>query len=310
MGGMAAGSELKCLRLAATQHGLLRRDQAFALGLSPGALRWRLRRGRWTAVRPGVYRIEGAPLSWRQELKAVCLWAARGAAVSHRAAAALWGLARFRPGPVELSVTRDLRLAGPAAIHRVDSLGVRDVQAFDGLPVTSPTRTLLDLCATEDRATLEATLDECLRRKLTSLEKLSAALDRAPGHRGTGFLRALLVRYQGGEAPAESEAEAKLLEVIDDAGLPRPEKQREVSARGRLRRLDFAYRVQRLALEVDGYAYHSDPTAFEKDRERRNALTSRGWKVLNFTWRALNERPDEVAEDIRRALGAARSSAA
>jgi hypothetical protein len=307
-GGVGAGQtsvELKCLRLAATQHGLVSRDQALALGFSASALRWRVRCGRWKAVRPSVFRVEGAPVTWRQELKAVCLWTARGAAVSHRAAAALWGLARFRQGQVEVSVTRDLRVAGPAVVHRVDCLPHHEVQSVDGLPVTSPTRTLIDLCATEDPQTLEATVDECLRRKLTSLEKLSAALDRSRGHRGTSFLRALVDRYQGGEAPAESAAEAKFLGLVDDAGLPRPEKQRALVARKRLRRLDFAYAPQRVAIEVDGYAYHSDPVAFERDRERRNALTARGWKVLNFTWRALNDRPDEVIGDLCRALGAA-----
>jgi len=304
-GGAGPGSELECLRLAARQHGLVRRDQVLALGLKPSALRWRLRRGRWTAVRPSVYRIEGTPLTWHQELKAACLWAARGAAVSHRAAAALWGLARFRRGRVEVSVTRDVRLADSATVHRVGALPAKDLESIDGLPVTSPTRTLIDLCATEDRSTIEASVDECLRRKLTSLDKLAAALDRSRGQRGTGFLRELVDRYQGGEAPAESELEAKLLEVIDDAGLPRPVKQRSVTVRGRLRRLDFSYRDQRLILEVDGYAYHSDPVAFEKDRERRNALTVRGWKVLNFTWRALHERPDEILTDLFRILAAA-----
>ena len=303
VGGAEIGSELKCLRLAATQKGLVRRDQAIALGLSPSAIKWRLGQKRWQAVHPGVYRIEGSPCTWHQDLKAACLWAARGVAVSHRAAAALWGLARFRRHPVEISVTRDIRLDGTPVVHRVRALNARDLQSVDGLPVTSPTRTLIDLCASEDRATIEASVDECLRRKLTSLDKLAAALDRSRGQRGVGFLRELVERYQGGEAPTESDLEAAFLEVIDGAGLPRPVKQRCIIVHGRLRRLDFLFAEQRVVVEVDGYASHSDPVTFENDRQRSNGLTARGFQVFHFTYKMVQHQPDRLVEDIGRAIG-------
>jgi very-short-patch-repair endonuclease len=66
--------------------------------------------------------------------------------------------------------------------------------------------------------------------------------------------------------------------------------------------LDFAYPEALVAIEVDGYAWHMDRAAFERDRERDNLLQQQGWIVLRFTWAMLRWQPDHVAEVIRDAL--------
>ncbi len=299
---MGGDSELKALCLAARQQGVLRRDQAIACGLNPGQLWRRLQTGRWVCLMPGVYRVEGAPETWHQRLKAASLWAFREFALSHRTAAALLGFSRYREGPIELSVTRELRAAAGVTVHRVESLTPRALSSVLGLRVTSPTRTLLDLAAAEPEADVRASVDQALSRKWTTLHKLEAALTAAGRRRGMRLLRALLEDYLGGDGPSESELESRVVELFEAAGLPRPERQRTVRAGHRLRRLDFRLRGTPLVVEADGYAHHSSPAAFESDRARNNALTAQGFRVLHWTWAAVCERPDELIAELCRAL--------
>jgi very-short-patch-repair endonuclease len=73
-----------------------------------------------------------------------------------------------------------------------------------------------------------------------------------------------------------------------------------------LARVDLAYPDVLLAIEADGYRYHSGRVAWQRDLERRNALTSRGWRVIHVTWKDVVLEGERVAADIRRALGIAR----
>jgi very-short-patch-repair endonuclease len=295
-------AEGRCLVRAARQDGVIHREQALYLGLTEGQIEVRLRTGRWAIVFRSVYRIEGSPRGWAQSLRAAALWARRDFAISHRSAAALMRLARFPEGPIELSVTRCLSPPKRLVIHRVAELRECDVEIVRGFRATSAARTLVDLCALESAHTLEATADEMLRRRLTTLEKIEGAVARAP-RRGVSFLYALLKRYRDGERPAESELESRAMELIDNAGLPRPTKQVPINAGGRLYRLDMLYPSRKVVIEADSFLHHSDPMASERDRLRRNALTSRGFLVFHWTWTAIKNEGDQLAGELARALG-------
>jgi very-short-patch-repair endonuclease len=304
-------AELRCWQLAAQQHGVIRRDQALLRGVTEGQIARRLSSEQWVVLLPSVYGVAGSPRDWRQQLMAVSLWAVRGFAFSHRTAAALWRLARFREAPVELTVTRDIRLAVPLVVHHARFLASRDTTVAQGFAVTSPTRTLVDLCAQEHSSSINASVDELLRRRLTSPGQLSQALERLGKRRGVSQLRSILRRYQGGECATESELEAVALDLIDSAGLPRPAKQRPIAIGGRLRRIDFTYDAEGVVIEADGFKHHGvDFDAFEHDRERDNALTARGYCVLRWTWLAIHERPDTLADELRMALARRRNRVA
>ena len=93
------------------------------------------------------------------------------------------------------------------------------------------------------------------------------------------------------------------------AGLPPPVSQYEIRDQGKLlARVDFAYPEAMVAIEADGYRYHSGKVSWQRDRIRRNALTTRGWRVLHVTWDDLQTRPDEVTSEIRVALEGAANS--
>jgi very-short-patch-repair endonuclease len=88
--------------------------------------------------------------------------------------------------------------------------------------------------------------------------------------------------------------EERFLALCDEHGLPRP----EVNTRIEGEEVDFAWRDAKLIVEVDGYAYHRSPTAFESDRERDVKLVLAGWRVLRFTWTQLTRRPAWVARSV------------
>lgn len=70
--------------------------------------------------------------------------------------------------------------------------------------------------------------------------------------------------------------------------------------------LDFAFPDRRVAVEVDGWAWHSDSGTFRRDRRRQNAIGLAGWTVLRFTWHDLTHRAEQVIAEIQSALTAAR----
>lgn len=295
-------SAVECLRLASRQHGVLTRRQATERGLSAKQVCGRLSRGEWSRIYPSVFRVEGAPLTWRQTLKGASLWAERGYALSHTTAGELWGFPAFRGlGAVELSTTR--RLRDPNVVtHHVDVLDPRDIASRECFRVTSVGRTLLDLAAALDAQQTRELVEDALRRKLTTVDRLEQLLARNSGARGVHVLRALVWEFSGGDGPTESVLERRVEDLVLSAGLPAPRRQRTVLAGKRVRRLDFVFPEAKVIVEADGYAWHSTPEAFEKDRERRNALTRRGYIVLQWTWRALEERPGELLAELAEVL--------
>jgi very-short-patch-repair endonuclease len=141
-----------------------------------------------------------------------------------------------------------------------------------------------------------------LSRKQVTLEELERVLGRAKGRRGVRLLRAVVASRSGANGPTESDLERVALSVIEESRLPKPTVQRRVALGRRRARLDCSYPAQGVVVECDGYAFHSDVRAFERDRQRINALTARGVVVLRWTWAALHERPQELTDELRAVL--------
>ena len=294
--------------IARTQDGLITVEQARNAGLSARGARSRVEAGRWERSLRGVYRAADSPRSWRQDLLAACLAAGPAAVASHRSAAALWGLDGVGPGWVELTVSRPRahRLPG-VLVHRSTDLDPTMAIVRAGIPTTDPARTILDLGAVIPVWRVEAALESALSRRLVTLTGLRVALDSVArrGRRGAGVLRALLEQRSDAARMSESVLEARVLRLLRDHSLPQPTLQYEVRVGQRLiGRVDFAYPRLNLAIEVDGYEFHSSLAAFSHDRARQNELVAAGWTVLRFTWDDLVHRPERVVNVLRRVLGA------
>ena len=265
----------------------------------------RVASGRWEEVANNVFRIAGVAPSWSQSLMVACLAWGPGSAISHLAGAVMWHVPPFETGDAELTVPRARSRAGPGIVHR-NRLDPVDMTAIGPIPVTTPARTLIDVASVSSRDATEEALDDALRRGLVTLPRMRRRLTGIGGNggrRGVALMRSLLDARQGDGVP-ESVLETKVLRVIKRAGLPRPALQHRIRAGNRpVAIVDFAYPKQRLAIEADGYRWHSGRARWQSDLTRRNRITALGWHVIHVTWDDV-ERPGDVIDSIRRALAA------
>lgn len=203
---------------------------------------------------------------------------------------------------------RQPRLPG-VRIYRPRDLVRADRTRLEGVPVTTPTRTLIDLAAVVHIDAVEEALDDALSRRVTSLpliERRLTALARK-GRPGITAFRELLEVRSHGDPVAESPFETRLLREMRRAGLPEPVGQHTIYDRGGfVARVDFAYPHVKLAIEADGYRYHSGRARFESDRARLNALTALGWRVIHVTWAQLRDEPDTLIAQIAGTLADSR----
>ena len=299
-------SETELNKLARLQHGVFSRSQAVDLGIRDSWLRRRVVKQLLRQVHHGVYGVAAVPPTWKQEVMAFCLAVGKGVYASHRSAAALWAIAGFERAPLEFVTARDVRSRGRRVrVRRLRCLEAADVTTVDSVPVTTPTRTVLDLASVVDEETLEIALDDALRRGLTSVAHLQKRLERIEAHTRVQSiaLGRLLATRSDGQAPTESPLETKALQALRRSGLPEPNRQYKIFLDGRfIARVDLAYPAERVAIETDGYAYHSGRARWEKDLARRNSLQDAGWRVVHVTAQQLRSKEPAWIEMVRRLL--------
>jgi very-short-patch-repair endonuclease len=286
--------------------GLITSAELARLGVSPRQLEGLLRRGALRRVGRGVHVLAGAPGSARQRLLAATLVAGPGAVASHLAAAWIWGFDGVRPDRVEVSVPRSRNPRGvDGVVHRVSDLLAVDVTTAGPLPITTPSRTLLDIASRLDDAALEEAFDGARRRGqiyLPFLEWRLAEL-RRPGRPGVTALVSLL-RREHTSRRAESWLESAFLRVIRDGFLPPPRVQVvTATGPGQRVRLDAIYDDQRLVAEVNGHGSHATRRQRQADAERRARLVAMGLRVVDFTYEDVTERPGHIVATLAGLLG-------
>jgi len=290
-------------KLAGRQGGAISRAQLVRIGLGRGAIEHRLASGSLHRRHRGVYVVGHlAPAPLVEEFAAV-LACPSGSLVSHHAAAAQAG---FRPPvvpPIDVTVLRgDPRRHPGIRIHSVaEALDRVDVRIRDGLPVTAPARTLLDLAAVLSARDLRWALEEARVRRLVSDRDLRAVMERYPCRRGARALGALIVSDERAGVKTRSEAERRLLDLVTAARLPAPATNTRIAGH----EVDALWPDAGLVVEVDGYAFHSGRAAFERDRRRDADLQSAGLRVTRLSWRQITDEPVAVAALLSRLLAAA-----
>ncbi len=291
---------------AARQHGVVTRGQLLEAGFSPSAVDRRAQSGRSRVLHRGVYLFAAFPLAHTREIAAV-LAAGPGAVLSHRSAAALWCLAPI-PGaekPVDVTSAGNRGRVPGICLHRVRDLGDEERTTVEGIPITAPCRTLLDLAAHASRREMESLVARSEREGLVARDALVHTLACRKGHVGVRALRAVL-DVPGGPALTRSEAETSFLALVRDAGLPPPEANASVGPY----EVDFLWRRARIAVEVDGYRYHASRPRFEGDRRRDARLIAEGLTVMRLSWRQITHEPLATAVQLGQALARAGETAA
>lgn len=288
---------------ARRQHGVVTRVQLLELGIRPGAIRCRMASGRLRRLHRGVYLVGPIMPPHAREMAAV-LACGPAAVLSHRSAATLWGLtaAGAEDAPVDVAVPHghDRRRPG-IRVHRIGGLGPEEWTRRSGIPVTAPARTLLDFAGVAGRRELERAVARAERERLLSRAELLALVVDAGGRRGIATLRAVL-GVGGGPMLTRSEAEAEFLALIRKARLPAP----EANVRIEGYEVDFLWRAERIAVEIDGYRYHASRSSFERDRRRAAHLAAHGIQVIPLTWRQVVDDGVATAVQLGQALLSAR----
>jgi very-short-patch-repair endonuclease len=176
----------------------------------------------------------------------------------------------------------------------------------NGIWVTSPTRTIVDVAAVVDYDVLEAATFCALRRRLTTGDKIAAALTRsAPmrGRPGGAAIRDLLSDLDVNGSETGSYLETRFWQWIRKTGLPLPRRQFVIRDGGRyIGRVDFAYPAQRFAIEVQSYEFHGTSRSFQEDQARLNDLHDCGWQGRLVTKTDLDD-PRQLFDELSRRLG-------
>jgi very-short-patch-repair endonuclease len=255
----------------------------------------RLAARRLRRLHRGVYAWGHDRLRLEGTLLAAAFACGPGAVLSHRTAADRWGMLPTARADVDVTVEGKGGRARRRRIYLyvVRRLDPRDITEHEGLPITTPARTIVDLAATRPPRQAERALEQAYVKRLLAPGALEDALGRANG-RPTGVLRGLIAD----ERPptlTRSQLEEAFLAIVRSIGLPDPEVNEPLHGY----EPDFLWREQRLVIETDGYGTHSTRRAFEHDRRRDIELALHGYSVHRFSHDQVVHDPEQTGRLLR-----------
>jgi very-short-patch-repair endonuclease len=301
--------------LTVAQQGLVTRLQLLQAGLTPRAIESRVKRKRLRRVQQGVY-LAGPVLPSMARERAALLACGPASVLSHWSALMVWekevvnrrggwpsrvwtGMGpavRSRAAHVTMRDGKRRRRPGIIA-HPCADLPSDEVTVADGLPVTTPARTLLDLARYAEARELEQMAGWAERQGLTTREELLEVVARHRGRAGARALRRLL-EAPAGPAWTRSEAEERFLSLVRKVGLPGPEVNVVVAGV----EVDFLWRDRGVVVEVDGFEFHSVRSRFKRDRERDADLAGEGIRVIRVTWQQIVQESEMMMVRLDRVL--------
>lgn len=289
------------IRLARDQSGVIARDQARALGLTPR---------RWDGLvvqgwRPAAYGVLVAPwaaTSSERTLAMVAGLAARPGGVTAATALRLLGASIPRPSHPVVVVFHGRRGPMPRGIdvRRSRTLELADLRPIDGTPAVTPERAFLDLAAMQPVDVLREALIDARQRRIVSPERVAERAELARGMTGRPRLLAAVrdVTASGADSPFTAMVQSALVR----AGLRPDPHPRVVPVTGRTLHPDITFASGRVAIECDSLAFHSDQRALDMDARKHNAYRLSGWTALRITWRRYQRDLDGFVSEVRRAL--------
>jgi len=294
---MTQGRDGRVAWIAGAQRTLVTPEQLAACGLTPrGVAHW-VNRGRLHIVFQRVYSVLDGELPPLARELAALLAVGEGAFLSHRSAAFFWGMRKTAPAPIEVSVIgRSCSSRDGIRVHRIKAIDRRDLVRKDGLWVSSPARTVLEVAAVAPDELVDV-VEEGLAGRRVNSRQLEAVLARNRPCRGAARLAALLGDENAMEI-TRSDAERAFRKLIRDSGLPRP----EANVKFGPYVPDFMWRRERLIVEIDSPTFHGGPRAFENDRNKDLFYRDAHFDVLRFTREHVMRRGPMVLAKVAQTL--------
>jgi hypothetical protein len=231
-----------------------------------------------------VYAVGRPPKTAVEHAAAATLACGPGAALSHRSALAVWGLAKWQWSAIHVTIPGDRR-PKRIAVHRAKRLIGRDFRTHQGIRVTSPARTILDCAPSLSDRALARAVNDARRAVHARLRPwhLADVIERFPNHPGARRLKRY-VEVRGG--PTLSEWEDAFPAYCDRWGLPEP--LMSVRVAGHL--VDALFREEKVIVELDSWDFHRDRSSFESDRDRDADTLAAGHVTVRITWERMHER--------------------
>lgn len=270
------------------QHGVVTRSQLLAFGFSRHAIEHRIAHGRLHPLWPGIYAVGRPTVSRRGRWMAAVLAGGPDALLSHRSAAALWGIADYFAGVEVVVPAGVVRRRRGIAIYRRASHSADQRRLVEAIPVTDVITTLVDLASCVTRAQLLRAINQADRLELVNAHRLRSAIEPLARRPGLVRLRALL--DEQGSAVADSLLELRFLRLVRAAGLPPPESQAWVNGF----RVDFHWPALGLVVETDGPRDHRTPAQQSRDRLRDQTHVAAGMTALRFSEAQVRHQPERV----------------
>jgi len=255
-------------------------------------------------IHRGVYAVGHRKLTLKGVWMGAVFAGGPGAALSHRAALALWDLRRSESGLIDVTVPGRTGRHGPRGVrvHRSKLLHEGDVTEVDGIAVASLAWTVVDYAGITNQREVRLVLEALERRLIYIGRELDELLERTPNRKGAKTTRAAIAEITGPAPWHQSVLEEVFHELIRGSDLP--DYEANVFVEGEL--VDALWRQERVIVELDGFAYHKSRAQFEKDRRRDAKLQVAGYRVLRVTQQRLQNEPEAVLAEIRALLRAAR----
>lgn len=292
-------------RLAERQHGVVSRRQLRSLGLSDRAISTRMQTGSLQPLFRGSYAVGHRSVGRRGRMLAAVLACDVGTVLSHSSAAELIGLWDKRPVLVDVipSNWSGRKIQG-IRWHRVLPPARGEIEIRDGIPCTSPARTLVDMAGRMRLESLRRLVEQAAVLRILDVEEVDRVLARRR-RRGAPALRTVLDVWRSDNVRSQrlrSLLEARILPRLVEEGLPCPRCNARMRVEGRQFEIDLLWDEERLAIEADGAETHGTRAAFEEDRRRDQILTAAGYRVARITWRQLEHEPNAVLKRIKHML--------
>ncbi|MFN8051881.1 MAG: hypothetical protein U0Q22_10615 [Acidimicrobiales bacterium] len=287
---------------AGRQHGLITAAQLSMHGFSPKRIRHLAGRGFLIRATDGVYRVAGAPVTWRQRVMTATLAGGESALASHRCATGVWRCEGARPGVIEIVSDRHFRCQHLDVLaHESRDLPVADRWVVDGIPVTSIERTLIDVGRYLPPAMVGAYLDHAVRAGRTTYERFERRTQELArrGRPGIATARQVLTARGFGDGWGFERA---MRTAMREAGLPAPTREHRVRVGKQSYFIDFMYPEALLGIECDSKEWHTLPYQIDSDLARQNDILGEGILLLRYTKALLKEDPRRVTDQIRRHL--------
>jgi very-short-patch-repair endonuclease len=226
-----------------------------------------------------------------------------GAALSHGSAAALWGFGSEHGSRIDVSVasTRRSRRAG-IRVHRRTGAVLSDVMVHEGIPLTSPVRTLIDQATRLGSMELERNVNEADKLDRVRADALHESLENHRGQPGVAQLRKLLDPLSF--RLSDSELEQRMRRLTRTAGLPTPKTKVWVNGY----EVDFFWPALGIVLEADGLRYHRTASQQKRALERDQTHLASGLWPLRFShWQIMRDSA-HVEEVLRKTVARAQTS--